>query len=148
MPTWTACANRSRSRAPSTGSSTAQLRQKLGDYFDEGKLICEVEDDDALEVVIALDEQLAARVGAGQRVRLKSRSLPFDVFDVGVQRVAPRAAKGDVQSKVNVYCRLDEADGCLRSGMTGLARLKCGHAPIDVALAETLLRLVRAEFGW
>jgi hypothetical protein len=50
----------------------------VGDQFDEGELICEVEDDVQLEVVIALSEDQAAHTESGQHVRLKARSLPFE----------------------------------------------------------------------
>jgi len=128
--------------------TTERLPEKVGDYFEEGELICEVEDADELEIVIAMDEDQAARVAPGQRVRLKARSLPFEVFEVQVERIAPRAAKGDVQSKVNVYCRLQEPDGQLRSGMTGYARIRCGRASVASVVAAKCLRLLRTEFWW
>ena len=128
--------------------TTDRLKQKIGDYFEEGELICEVEDAQQLEIVIALDEDQAARVRPGQRVRLKARSLPFEVFEVEVERIAPRASKGDVQSQVNIYCRLDDPDGKLRSGMTGYARIQCTRAAIATVLATKCLRFIRTEFWW
>ena len=136
-------------KSPVAGAiTTGRLREKVGDYFEEGELVCEVEDAQQLEVVIALDEDQAARVRPGQRVRLKARSLPFEVFAVQVDRLAPRAARGDAQSQVNVYCHLDDRDAQLRPGMTGYARIDCGQAPIAVVLARNVLRFIRTEFWW
>ena len=79
---------------------------------------------------------------------MKARSLPFEVFGVEVERIAPLAAKGDFQSQVNIFCRLDDPDGKLRSGMTGYARIDCGHAPIASVFSEKCLRFIRTEFWW
>ena len=128
--------------------TTSRLKEKIGDYFHEGELIGEVEDLGRLEIVIALDEDQAAKVQPGQRVRLKARSQPFDVFEVQVQRIAPRAAKGDVQSHVNVYCRLSAPYGQLCSGMTGYARIECGQSSIATVCYKNCLRFVRTEFWW
>ena len=128
--------------------TTDRLKQKIGDYFEEGELICEVEDAQQLEVVIALDEDQAARVSPGQTVRMKARSLPFEVFEVEVERIDPRADKGDVQSHVNIYCRLDDPQGRLRSGMTGHARIECGRGSLAAIFAKNCLRFIRTEFWW
>ena len=128
--------------------TTCRLREKIGNYFEEGELICVVEDARQLEIVIALDEDQAARVQPGQRVRLKARSLAFEVFEVEVERIAPRAATGEVQSNVNVYCRLNDPGGVLRSGMTGHARIDCGRASIATVVSTKCLRFIRTEFWW
>jgi multidrug resistance efflux pump len=128
--------------------TTGRLQEKVGDYFEEGELICEVEDAQQLEIVISLDEDRAARIHARQKVRLKARSLPFEVFEVEVERIAPRADKGDVQSQVNIYCRMDDPDGKLRSGMTGYARIQCRQAPLAAVFGEKCLRFIRTEFWW
>lgn len=136
-------------RSPVAGCiTTIRLKEKVGDFFAAGDLICEVEDSGALEVAIALDEDQAARIQPGQTVRLKARSLPFEMFEVQVQRIAPQATKGDFQSKVNVYCSLNDADLQLRSGMTGYAHIECRRATIAAVLTEKCLRFIRTEFWW
>jgi putative peptide zinc metalloprotease protein len=128
--------------------TTCQLQTEIGSYFDDGELICEVEDAGELEIVIVLGEDQAARIQPGQKVRLKARSLPFENFEVEVQRIAPRAVKGDAQSKVNVYCSLYDPEHNLRAGMTGYARIECGRAPIATVLSDKCLRFIRTEFWW
>ena len=128
--------------------TTPYLKEKVGHYFREGDLICEVEEPSVLEVEIALDEQELARVCPGQRVELKARVLPFQTFQAKVDRIAPCAVPGDVQSTVTVYCRLENADPELRPGMTGYARIYCGRRPLGEILAERALRFLRTEFWW
>jgi hypothetical protein len=81
-------------------------------------------------------------------VELKARALPFDLFDSHVDRLAPVAAKGDVQSSVTVYCRLHESSTDLRPGMSGNARIYSGHRPVGAILLERAMRFVRTEFWW
>ncbi len=136
-------------RSPIAGSvTTCRLKEKVGQYIAEGALICEVEDAATLEVVISMDEDQAAKLRSGQRVRLKARSLPFELFEVQVGRIAPRAVAGDVQNTVNVYCRLDDPKGKLRSGMTGHARILCGQGSAASLLTRKFLQFIRTEFWW
>ena len=127
---------------------TPRLKEKIGTYFPEGELICEIEDPQTLEVVITLDEEQAADVQPGQNVRLKARALPFEIFEAQVERIAPRAVAGDLQSTVTVYCQMSESTVELRSGMTGHARIVYSESPLGVILVKRCLRLVRTEFWW
>src|SRR5262249_50142404 len=103
--------------------TTPHLKEKIGQYLHEGELICLVEEPAALEVEITIAEQEVARVQPGQTVELKVRALPFETFYSQVARIAPSAGKGDVQSTVTVYCRMEGAPAELRPGMSGHARI-------------------------
>ena len=128
--------------------STPHLREKIGQYFEEGGLICEVEESSALQTEITLAEQEVPHVEPGQRIELKARALPFQTFEATVDRVAPRAEAGDVQSTVVVYCQLEDRSGQLKPGMTGYGRIDCGQQPIGKILADHVLRYIRTEFWW
>src|SRR5262249_31598492 len=82
--------------------TTARLKEKVGAYLHEGDLICTVEEPCILEAEISLSEQDAAWVRPGQKVALKARAIPFDNFGAQVDRIAPIATRGDVQSNVIV----------------------------------------------
>jgi multidrug resistance efflux pump len=127
--------------------TTARLREKIGQYVREGDLICQVDEPAVLEAEIAVPEQEAARVQSGQPVELKARALPFETLTARVERLAPAAAHGEVQSTVTVYCRLDASEA-LRPGMTGHARIGVGRRPAGAILFDRGLRLVRTEFWW
>jgi multidrug efflux pump subunit AcrA (membrane-fusion protein) len=131
--------------------TTPHLNEKVGQFFKEGELICEVEEPVVLEAEIQLEEQDVARVEPGQKVELKARALLFDTFEAKVERIAPIAVKGektDVQSTVTVTCRLADAAGALRPGMTGHARIFCGRRPVGEVLGRNILRFLRTEFWW
>jgi len=126
---------------------TPRLREKVGQYFREGDLICEVESLAGLEVEITLEEHDADRVRTGQPVALKARALPFRIFRGRLDRIAPVAVPGEVQSTLTAYCRL-EAVPELRPGMTGYARVSAGRRSLGEIVASRALRVLRTEFWW
>jgi putative peptide zinc metalloprotease protein len=126
--------------------TTPRLREKVGQYLHEGDLIGVVEEPGGLEAEIALAEQDVARVQAGQTVKLKARATPFEMVEVPVDRLAPAAGKGEVQSTITVYCRLGDNAADLRPGMTGHARIVIGRRAPGLILLDRALRYVRTEF--
>jgi hypothetical protein len=101
-----------------------------------------------LEAEIVLAEQDVARVRLGQPVWLKVRALPCRTFLTRVDRLAPAGVRGEAQSSLTVYCRLEDAPDDLRAEMTGYARVATGRGPIRAILLDRVLRLVRTEFWW
>ena len=128
--------------------TTPRLKEKVGQYLREGELICVVEEPAGLEVEITLAEQDAVRVKPGQAVALRARASPFEIMQGVVTRVAPTANRGDGQSTVTVYARLDEASSELKPAMTGYARVSTGARPIGTILSDRALRWLRTEFWW
>ena len=127
---------------------TPRLLEKVGQYFKEGDLICEIEEPRSMEVEIPLEEQDLERVAAGMRVDLKPRSQPFQTVSAKVTRVAPQATVGKVQSTVNVCCTPDEASPELIANTTGYARIYGNRASIAEYLAHRTWRYFRTEIWW
>lgn len=145
--------------------TTPRLREKVGQYFKEGDLICEVEEPGVLEAEIAVPEQELAAVEPGQSVELKVRALPFETIhgtvsrlapgveraetrNAGVDRVPASGALGEAPSTLIVYCRLEDHGPSLRPGMSGYARIYHSRRPVGAILAERALRYLRTEFWW
>ncbi|MCI0361327.1 MAG: efflux RND transporter periplasmic adaptor subunit [Planctomycetaceae bacterium] len=141
--------------------TTPRLAEMVGHYLHEGDLICEVEEPSLLEVEIGLSEQAAAHVHVGQRVDLKARGLPFQTFQIAVERIAPLAVhdnaaaagpapriNGDTPGTVIVYGRLKNDAAELRSGMTGYARVYVGKRPLGAIALDRTLAWLRTEFWW
>ena len=130
--------------------STPRFREKIGQYFKEGELICEIEDPSGQEAEIVLPEQEVSRVEPGCRVTLKARALPHEAIVGTVERIAPTAVKdkSDPQGNVTVYCRIVESQSTLRPGMTGYARIECGEQSIGALWLARLTRYLRTEFWW
>jgi multidrug resistance efflux pump len=146
---------------------TPRLAEKMGQYFREGELICEVEEPAVLEAEVAVPEQDMARVRPGLAVELKARVAPFDTLRAEVTRVAagarsavapagvgagaaPAADTGELPGRVIVYCTVSDAAAAAgaRPGMTGYARIHCGSEPAARVYGRKLLQYVRTEFWW
>jgi len=130
---------------------TPHLKEKIGQFVHEGDLICIVEESNTFQAEVKLPEQEVGEVEADQRVELKARALPFELFVGRVEKTAPAAtaaAPGEVQSTVTVYCRIETEHPGLRPGMTGQARIRCGRHSIARTVVEKVLRFVRTEFWW
>ena len=69
--------------------ATPRLRERIGQYFQLGDLITEVEAPTRVEAEVAVAEQDVARVRIGQEVAIKVRAIPFETFRSRVARVAP-----------------------------------------------------------
>lgn len=127
---------------------TPRLLEKVGQYFKEGDLICEIEEPRSMEVEIPLEEQDLARVAAGMRVDLKPRSQPFHTVPAKVTRIAPQATVGKVQSTVNVCCVPDDGSSELIANTTGYARIYSNRASIAQYLTHRVWRYFRTEIWW
>lgn len=138
---------------------TPRVREKIGQYIREGEVVAVVEDPASLEAEITLTEQDVSRVAPGQEVLLMSRTAPFKPITTHLDRVAPSTAAHydastattahtDTAGNVTVYCRLENADPNLRSGMSGYARVYCGKRRIGEIVADRVLRYLRTEFWW
>jgi multidrug efflux pump subunit AcrA (membrane-fusion protein) len=127
---------------------TPRLKERVRNYLREGDLIAVVEDSSVMEAEIALAEEDAARVKPGQRIELKARAFPFDSLMAQVDRIAPAAGRGEVQSTLTLYCRVVDPGVELRAGMTGHARVFTGKRSVGGFLLDRALRFVRTEFWW
>lgn len=135
--------------------TTPRMTEKIGQYFEKGALICIVEEISALEAEIAVGEDEVTGVEIGQIVELKARALPMQTFKARVDRVAPVAigntvpgTNTDRQSSITVYCRVENPEGNLRSGMTGYGRVYREQKSLATMLFNRLLRYIRTEFWW
>lgn len=145
-------------RCPAGGVvTTPRLADNIGQYLNEGQIICVVEEPSALEAEVLLTDEEMARIEPGQQVELQPRNSPRQSLDATVERIAPRAAPAPAEGaggtpsptfRVVVYCRLDTPPEHLRPGTVGHARIHCGRRPVRDVLADKVRRLLRTEFWW
>lgn len=128
--------------------TSPHLKDRIGEYIEQGALVCEVEEASALEIEMTIPEDRISDVEPGQCVDLKARSLPYKTFEAKVERIAPAATSGDHQSTVVVYSRLLNDSTGLKPDMTGYARIYCGKKPIGEIGLDYILRFIRTEFWW
>jgi multidrug efflux pump subunit AcrA (membrane-fusion protein) len=132
--------------------ATPRMRERVGQFAELGSLICVVEDVSLLNIEIAISEEDVCGIQPGQVIDLKARSLPFETFVAQVDRIAPSAMGSPesrrIQNLIKVYCHVENKDGKLKSGMTGIARINRGHRSLGLNMVNQALRYVRTEFWW
>lgn len=132
--------------------ATPRMYERVGQLAELGSLICFVEDVKTLNVEISVAEDEVSGIQPGQSITLKVRALPFDKFVAKVDRIAPRAfeqpEKRQSQNTILVYCHVDNPQGKLKSGMTGVARINRGYRVLAFNLLNQAIRYVRTEFWW
>jgi multidrug efflux pump subunit AcrA (membrane-fusion protein) len=128
--------------------TTPHLKDRIGEYLQQGDLVCEIQESSSLEVEISIPEDRISDVRPGQCVHLKARALPYETFEAEVERIAPAATSGEHQCTVVVYSRLVNGATRLKPEMTGYARIYCGKKPIGQIGLDYVMRLIRTEFWW
>lgn len=144
--------------APTNGYVSApRLRERVGRFNTQGTLLCQVERPGVPRVEIFVAEDDAMAVTTGQPVYFKARALPFETFLGSVERISPATTKPEdpaasqrpvFRQTVVVHCRVDCAEGKLKSGMTGFGRVDRGWSTIGSVLLTKASRYVRTEFWW
>lgn len=130
--------------------SATRLREMIGQVVVKDTVFCTIENPDTSWVEIAVPEEDAPVVKAGQLVSLKARAIPFETFQATVEGIAPSAVQTPdaTSSVVVVHCRIRNPDGRLKSGMSGFGRIERGRNPMGLTLASKAMRYIRTEFWW
>ncbi len=130
--------------------SATRLREKIGQVVLKDTVFCTIEDPHTSWVEIAVAEEDAPAVKAGQPVRLKARAIPFETFHATVEGIAPTATQSPdaTSSVVIIHCHIDNPDGRLKPGMSGFGRIERGRNPMGLTLASKAMRYIRTEFWW
>lgn len=156
-------------RAPIDGIIlTPRLAERMGDYLNAGDPLCEIGDLQTVLVRITVPESDMADVGLDQPVELKAYAYPHLTFQGRVVQIAPQRSAvidnpalsarfgGKVPSRPDprrgeevplvpifqVVIQVENPNGALRPGMTGLAKIHCG----EQILGRLLLRRFQQFF--
>lgn len=158
--------------SPAAGIVTTpsrQLKAMRHQAVAKGDLIAKVQDSKTITAEIAVSEKEIADVRTGHTVALKVRAFPERVFPGKVTEIATTAqgggaaapsgsapksglipdATGDAGKSANtilVTTEIDNADGLLKPGMTGMAKIYCGKRQIISLMMRRLSRTFRVEF--
>jgi len=139
-------------RSPILGvATTPRLKERVGQYFREGDLICEIIDPSRLRADVRVSEDDATYIREGQKVRLKLRALADETLWAQVDRIAPVAATSepaDSQRSLRVTCELKNRGLRLRPEMTGYARIYGEKRPLGAIVFDRVRRFLRTEFWW
>lgn len=137
-------------RAPHAGViTTPRLEEMVGQHVAKGGFIAKVHDLHKVTAEIAVPELDIADVRVGQPVQLKARAFAGETFEGTVTGISPATAVSDRPSGskvVRVRTVIDNAEGQLKSDMTGVAKIEADDRPLIAVLGHDLISTLRVEF--
>jgi len=126
--------------------STPHLKERVGEYVKKGDPFCEIVNLDMMIVEMPVPEKEIADVREGHPITIKIRGYPNLAFEGKVDRISPVALESGAEKKVLVQSRLNNENGLLKAGMTGVAKILCGKRMIAHLLTRRAIRWLRTEF--
>ena len=125
---------------------TPHLRETVGRAVEPGDLLCEIGDVRTLLAEILLDEQLIGLLDPGAPAELRLEARFGGMVTGRIERTATASTDGELRSLYRVLVLVDNADGTLRPGMTGRARLDAGRAPPYRHVLGWIGRMIQLDF--
>jgi len=140
-------AGRTRPVAPFAGVvMTPRVREIAGLGVSPGTPLCEIGDLSVLRAEILMDEQLLGILDPDATVELRLRSTVGHEVTGAIERISQEPGGGELRRMYRVLVRIDNADGCLRPGMSGVARFDAGSVPALEHLNDRIARILRIDF--
>jgi putative peptide zinc metalloprotease protein len=138
---------------------SAGMDQRLGEYLPEGTALATIANEQSMKARVLVRDWDLQNVRAGAPARLKVTAYPFDTFSGTVQKIMPAAAldrpvsdPGKVerygQELTNYFAVVLEfpnADGRLREGMTGTAKISSRYRPLAWQAGRGAWRWLRTQ---
>jgi len=114
-------------RSPIDGIvATSYLQNRIGDFLDKGDMFCEIVSEGTVIVEMPIPEKEIGDIRIGHPITLKVRGYPKRWYEARVKSIAPVAAPTSAGRTVIVRGELENPDGSLKAGMTGVGRFSAG----------------------
>lgn len=147
-------------RAPVAGVvTTPELGETAGEHFTPGEVFCHISWRAQMRARILVRDWELSEVHPGARVLLKAEPYPYRTYAGRIERIMPAAAADQPVSNPAVLERYGEkltnymaviadfsnADGSLREGMTGTAKIYSAPRPMAWQMGRGAWRWVRSQ---
>jgi RND family efflux transporter MFP subunit len=139
-----------RIRARTSGLvATPHIEEAVGSRLAQGDPFCEIVDPGRQRVEVLLPEADAGMVHPGMPVKVKLNAYPTRSYRAEVEKVGVAAVPREGEEFFLVQTRLSDPQEPLRSGMTGLAKIRTGTSPAARVIFRRPARwLWKAIWGW
>ncbi|MCV6596322.1 MAG: efflux RND transporter periplasmic adaptor subunit [Mangrovicoccus sp.] len=133
--------DRSTFRMPFDGQlGTLYLQERLGSYLKEGVPVATVRDTSGFKVQFKARESDLALVHEGSPLEVRVYAYPDEIFYGEIVSIDPDVESGKGGQLVDMVGKIENRDGKLRSGMTGLAKADGIEKPIWRIITQGLYR--------
>jgi putative peptide zinc metalloprotease protein len=134
-------------RSPMDGVvATPYLKNRVGDFLDKGDEFCEMVSDETVIIEMPVPEKEIGDVELGYPITIKVRGYPKRWYEARVRNIAPIASENGTERTVTVQGELNNPDGSLKAGMTGVGKILCGKRMIFQIATRRAVRWLRTEF--
>ncbi len=134
-------------RSPIDGIvATSHLKNRIGDYLDKGDVFCEIVGEGTVIIDMPIPEKEIGDVRLGYPITIKVRGYPKHWYEAHVKSIAPVASSNGSERTVLVQGELENPDGTLREGMSGVGKILCGKRNIMNLASRRAIRWLRTEF--
>jgi multidrug resistance efflux pump len=134
-------------RSPIEGVvATSYLHNRIGDFLGKGDVFCEIVSEGTVIVEMPVPEKEIGDVSLGLPITIKVRGYPKRWYRATVKSIAPVAGAGGLGKTVIVRGELENSDGSLKAGMTGVGKILCGKRTIFEIASRRAVRWLRTEF--
>ncbi len=133
--------------APRTGVVLGDdLQKSIGRHYNRGEEICRIGELQKFILKIEVNEREISNVRVDSPVRFKLKTVPDKTFTGRVAKINAEPTTNQVgQQFYPVEVEVDNADGLLRPGMTGFARISFGRQKIGAIIADKVWQALRPE---
>jgi multidrug resistance efflux pump len=126
--------------------ATAHLQNRIGDFLDKGAMFCEIVSEGTVIIEMPVPEKEIGDVKQGFPITLKVRGFPTRRYEAHVMNIAPVVAANGLERTILVQGTLENKDGSLKAGMTGVGKILCGRRNIYEIASRRAIRWIRTEF--
>ncbi len=127
---------------------TSPIIGKLVSLYKEDMLF-KVADMSKTEIAIPISDDYLEFIQPDASVKLKVRTYPDRLFEGRVTLIsfsADETSSSDAPARFSVYATTDNANGLLKDGMSGYAKIACGQASLAALIYERVKSFIRVEF--
>ena len=133
--------NRTSLRAPTSGVIvTPRIEERVGQLLTRGSELCVIADSESVVAEVAVPESDAFLVRPGQRVALKLNTYPTRIFRGTIARPGSHVRQEEKESFVIAEVQVENAEGLLKTGMQGKAKISTERVPIGAAILREPIR--------
>jgi len=126
--------------------NTPFVEQLEGKHRDPGEEIMRVVVTTKVQGQLMVPELEYEDVFPGNAVTIRFKSFPNRDFNGKIDRIATEAVTVDGQQMMPMYVNLDNPDGVLKPGMSGIAKISCGDRMLIELMTRRLHRWIKTEF--
>ena len=128
---------------------TLHLKDRTNSYLDKGQPLATVEYIGMVTVEVDIPEADVQYVKPGAKVRVRPTAYFNQEFEGAVEMLDRNVTREEFGTTLKVLATVDNHDGRLNTGMTGVAKIQGETMPVWKAFSQAIIRFVKTQvWSW